>query len=205
MAIPEPWIPSLRKMADLKAEYLVHGHMRPIAGADDVRKALTDYHDGIKLAYEQTIAGIKKGFGPDELVQQVKLPPPLANSPYMQEFYGGVGWAVRGIFAAKVGWFDGNATNLFPLTEKERAARIVEQAGGAGKIQARANEAIASRDFQWAAELADYLLALDGENVAAKRIKAQALTELGERQENANARNYYLTTAQHLLSGLPSM
>lgn len=201
---PEPWIASLKKMADLKADHLVPGHMRPISGHGEVHKALTDYHDGIKWVYDQTIAGIKDGLGPDELLKRAKLPPPLANSPYLQEFYGGVDWAVRGIFAAKVGWFDGNASNLYPFTEKERAARIVDLAGGAGKVQARANEAIASRDFQWAAELADYILALDGGNVAAKRIKAQALAELGERQENANARNYYLTTAQHLLSSLPS-
>lgn len=199
---PEPWIGSLKKMADLKAEYLVPGHMRPIAGAHEVHKALMDYHDGIKWVYDQTIAGIKEGWGPDELVQRVKLPPPLASSPYLQEFYGGVGWAIRGIFAAKIGWFDGNATNLYPLTEKERATRIVELAGGAGKVQARATAAINSGDFQWAAELADYLLALDEQSATAKRIKAHALTELGERQQNANARNYYLTTAQHLLNGL---
>ena len=203
MRAPGPWIASLKKLADLKADYLVPGHMRPITGAQGVSQALADYHDGIKWVYDQTIAGIKEGLGPDELVQRVKLPPQLAGSPYLQEFYGSVAWTVRGIFAAQVGWFDGNATNLYPSTEKERAARIVELAGGAGKVLARANEAMASRHFQWAAELADYLLALDGQNLSAKRVKAQALTELGERQENANARNYYLTTAQHLLDSLP--
>ena len=39
--------------------------------------------------------------------------------------------------------------------------------------------------------------------VDAKRIKAQALTELGERQTSANARNYYLSVAQYLLRDLP--
>ncbi len=61
----------------------------------------------------------------------------------------------------------------------------------------------APRDFQWAAELADCLLAVDGANVEAKRLKAQALTELGERQTSANARNYYLSVAQYLLRDLP--
>jgi hypothetical protein len=35
------------------------------------------------------------------------------------------------------------------------------------------------------------------------RVKAQALTELGERQINATARNYYLSAAQYLLRDLP--
>ena len=68
---------------------------------------------------------------------------------------------------------------------------------------ARARDALATREFQWAAELADYVLATDSANVAAKRVKARALTELGERQINATARNYYLSSAQYLLRDLP--
>ncbi|WP_258597260.1 alkyl sulfatase dimerization domain-containing protein [Mesorhizobium sp. AR07] len=62
----------------------------------------------------------------------------------------------------------------------------------------RANEAVEAKEFQWAAELVDYVLALDPEHGAAKELKARALTELGERQINATARNYYLTSAQYL-------
>ncbi|SPA03025.1 Alkyl sulfatase beta-lactamase family hydrolase protein [Cupriavidus taiwanensis] len=204
MRSPEPWIASLRKMATLQAEYLVPGHMRPVVGADNVSKALTDYREGIRSVYDQTITGIKEGFAPDDLVQRVKLPPSLASSPYLQEFYGGVEWTVRGIFAEKVGWFDGNATRLFPLTEKERATRLLALAGGEARLQSQVQAALASGDFQWAAELADALLAVNGGNVDAKRLKAHALTELGERQINANARNYYLTTAEYLVNSLPS-
>jgi alkyl sulfatase BDS1-like metallo-beta-lactamase superfamily hydrolase len=110
---------------------------------------------------------------------------------------------VRGIYADRVGWFDGNATNLFPLPEKDRAAKLVTLIGGPGQVLARARDALAAGDFTWAAELADYVLANDGANAAAKRIKAQALTELGERQINAIARNYYLSSAMYLLRGLP--
>jgi alkyl sulfatase BDS1-like metallo-beta-lactamase superfamily hydrolase len=59
------------------------------------------------------------------------------------------------------------------------------------------------REFTWAAELADYVLANDGANADAKKIKAQALTELGDRQINAIARNYYLSSALYLWRGLP--
>jgi alkyl sulfatase BDS1-like metallo-beta-lactamase superfamily hydrolase len=53
------------------------------------------------------------------------------------------------------------------------------------------------------AELSDYVLAVDPASIPAKRIKAKALTELGERQINATARNYYLSSAQYLLGDLP--
>ena len=76
-------------------------------------------------------------------------------------------------------------------------------AGGVPQSLARAREALAEGEFRWAAELTDFVLAVDTANTDAKRLKAQALTELGERQTSANARNYSLSVAQYLLRDLP--
>jgi alkyl sulfatase BDS1-like metallo-beta-lactamase superfamily hydrolase len=200
---PEDWIGSLEKMIELGPEEVVPSHTRPVLGAAAARTALTAYRDGIRSILNQTIEGMKQGKRPDELVQHVKLPPQLVENPYLQEFYGSVEWTVRGIYADRVGWFDGNATNVFPLPEKDRAAKLVGLIGGPDQVLARGRDALAAREFTWAAELADYVLANDGANADAKRIKAQALTELGERQINAIARNYYLSSAMYLLRGLP--
>jgi alkyl sulfatase BDS1-like metallo-beta-lactamase superfamily hydrolase len=164
----------------------------PIIGPDYARNTLS-FKTAEKLCVPR----------PDELVQHVKLPPHLVDNPYLQEYYSSVAWSVRAIYADSVGWFDGNATKMFPLPEKDRAARIIGLSGGAVQVVSRARDALAAGDFQWAAELADYVLAVDSENVDAKKIKAQALTELGERQINATARNYYLSSAQYLLRDLP--
>jgi len=200
---PEDWIASLEKLISLGPEHVVPSHTRPVLGAAAARTALTAYRDGIKSILDQTIRGMKQGERPDELVQHVKLPSALAENPYLQEFYGGVEWTVRGIYADRIGWFDGNASNLFPLPEKERAAKLVRLLGGPEQVLTRGREALAAGEFTWAAELADYVLANDAANSSAKRIKAQALTELGERQINAIARNYYLSSALYLLRDLP--
>jgi alkyl sulfatase BDS1-like metallo-beta-lactamase superfamily hydrolase len=200
---PEDWIASLEKMIALEPEAVVPGHTRPLLSAAAARAALVAYRDGIKSILDQTIEGMQKGERPDELAAHVRLPPALAENPYLQEFYGGVEWTVRGIYADRAGWFDGNATNLFPLPQKDRAAKLVRLVGGSGQALARARQALDAREFEWAAELADYVLANDGANIAAKRIKARALTELGERQINAIARNYYLSSAMYLLRDLP--
>jgi len=203
LRIPEGWIASLETMIGLGPEYVVPSHTRPVAGAAAARAALTAYRDGIKSILDQTIQGMKQGERPDELVQHVKLPLDLAGNPYLQEFYGSVEWTVRGIYADRAGWFDGNATKLYPLPEKDRAAKLVALIGGGDAVLARGREALGAREFTWAAELADYVLANDGANAVAKRIKAQALIELGERQINAIARNYYLSSAMDLLKDLP--
>lgn len=199
---PEDYIASLGKMIALAPEEVVPSHTRPVIGAAASRAALTAYRDGIKSILDQTIEGMKRGEQPDELVARVKFPPDLAANPWLQEFYGSVEWTVRGIYADRIGWFDGNATNLFPLAGKDRAARLVKLIGGPDQVLSKGREALAAGDFTWAAELADYVLANDPANVPAKRLKAQALMELGQRQSNAIARNYYLSSAMYLLRGL---
>src|SRR5262245_14269619 len=186
LRVPEDWIGSLEKMIELRPDHVVPSHTRPVLGGAAARAALTAYRDGIKSILDQTLQGMRQGERPDELAQHVKLPPGLMENPYLQEYYGAVEWTVRGIYADRVGWFDGNATNLFPLPEKDRAEKLMRAIGGAGQVLARGREALAAHEFKWAAELADYVLATDSASADAKRIKAQALTELAERQVNAS-------------------
>ena len=196
------WADSLARMIAENAEHLVPSHTRPISGADAVRATLTAYRDGIKSVLDQTIALMRKGLRPDELIEQVRLPPELASNPYLQEFYGSVPWSVRAIYTYYLGWFDGNATNLFPLSNRERGLRLVTMLGGEAAVLMRAREALATSEFQWAAELTDFILASQPEHVEARRLKAAAFTELGERQMNAGARNYFLSSAQYLTRDL---
>ncbi len=189
------WVRSLDKMRRLMPEHLVLGHSRPLTGKDLIYENLTNYRDAIQFVHDQTIRGINEGLTPDRLVERVKLPPHLANLPYLQEYYGTVEWSVRAIFEGYLGWFGGNATDLFPLPPKERAEKISRLAGGKDVILKKAREAMENGDYQWVLELSDILLALDPNDAEAKEIKAGGLTALGERQVAATARNYYLTQA----------
>jgi len=193
------YVSSLEKLLAQNADYLVPSHSRPIIGAANVKAALTAYHDGIKSVLDQTIAGMRQGLRPDELVEKVKLPPDLAGNRYLQEFYGNVEWSVRAIYTYYLGWFDGNATDLFPLSLKARSERILALAGGEAKVLSEAQAALAKKDFQWAAELSDYILANQPNHREARHVKATAFTELGERQMTATARNFYLSSAQYLM------
>ena len=200
---PDAWIASLNRVIALQPEHVVPSHTRPVLGAAATASSLTAYRDGVTSIYDQAVDGIAKGERPDELVAHVALPATLAANPFLQEFYGGVEWTVRGIYADTVGWFDGNPTRLFPLREKERATRLVTLIGGVDRVLEQGRRALSAGDFTWAAELADYVLVNVPAHAEARRLKARALTELGERQGNAIARNYYLTSAQFLLKDLP--
>ena len=189
------WAQSLDKMRAIKPSYLVPSHTRAIPGQEEVYQTLTAYRDAIQFVHDQTIQGINQGLTPDELVELVKLPPSLAEHPYLQEYYGKVEWSVRGIFSGYLGWFDGDAATLEPASPDERAIAMASLAGGADGLVKAARDALAEHKHAWAAELASHSIRLDPDSAAAKQIKADALRALGRRQLNANARSYYLTQA----------
>ncbi|MFG0254515.1 MAG: alkyl sulfatase dimerization domain-containing protein [Rhodopirellula sp. JB053] len=192
------WAESLGNMVERKPNALVGGHTRPITDPSQVHQVLTDYRDAVQFIHDKTVEGINKGLTPDELVEYVQLPEHLANKEYLQPFYGHPQWGVRSVFNGYLGWFDGNASNLFPLPPRAEAQRMVNLAGGKDKLVKAAEDAVGSGDNQWAAQLADQLLALNKDDSAAKQIKAQALTNLAHDMVNATARNYYLTVAGEL-------
>ena len=192
------WAESLDRMADNDAVALVGGHTNPILGAEEVEQVLTDYRDAVQFIHDKTVEGINKRLTPDELVEYVQLPKRLAKKEYLQPFYGHPDWGVRTVFNGYLGWFDGNATNLFPLPPKAEAERMAKLAGGRDNLLQAAREALAEDDNQWAAQLADHLLAINRDDSDAKQIKADALTKLAQGMVNATARNYYLTVAREL-------
>ena len=189
------WVKSLDTMRELKAAYLVPHHTRPLTGADTVHETLTNYRDAIQFVHDQTIRLMNQGLAPLEIAQQVTLPPHLVRQPYLKEYYGTVSWSVRAIFDGYLGWFGGNATDLFPLSPDEKARRFISLAGSEQNLLAHTRQAVAEKDYQWALELSDQLLRISPESEEVRQLKAVALRSLGNRQIASTARNYYLTQA----------
>ena len=128
----------------------------------------------------------------------MQLPEKYQELDYLKPYYGNPEWAVRSIFNGYLGWFDGNATSLFSLSDKDEAQRIADLAGGVATLRTQAIVAQERGDNQWAAQLCDYLLALDPEDNIALLTKADALEALANELLTATGRNYYLTSANEL-------
>lgn len=190
------WANSLDKMRYLRPEFLIPSHTRPVKGADEIEKILTDYADAVRYVHDQTIRLMNQGFNPNEIAEQVQLPNHLAQSPYLKEFYGRVDWSVKNIFNGYLGWFDGDAATLLPLTENDKAEKMIALAGGENEMLQKAQTAMEEKEFQWALELSNYLLRMNPNNENAKNIRYESLLQLGQQQSNPNARNYFLTQAR---------
>ncbi|MDR1322152.1 MAG: alkyl/aryl-sulfatase [Gracilibacteraceae bacterium] len=195
------WIDSLDLILRLEPEHLVPGHTHALAGKEEIQRVVTDYRDGVRHIFTETLEGMNRGLTPDQLVETVALPDHLRECPQLQEFYGKVSWMVRGIFSGYLGWFDGNPTHLETLPCRERALRTLDLSGGAAAVLAAAKTAAqksSQNDAQWAAELCDILMEADQLVEEAKSTKAAALRLLARATINSCARHYYFCAAKDL-------
>lgn len=192
------WGESIQKMSTLPVEYLVPGHTRPLFGKSTVHSNLKNYSTAILSVYQQTIEAMNKGYTLQQTVDSVKLPDSLVAQPNLQEFYGSVQWGVRSVFLHYVGWFDGNPTNLYPLSSAQEVKHIIELAGGEKQLFKQLSKAQKEGNYQWGLQLADYLLQSDYERIKVTDAKIKLLRSLAAQQINAPARNYYLSYSYEL-------
>src|SRR5512136_2991560 len=89
---PMTWRDGLKVLRALQPECLLSTHARAIVGKDKVTEALTNYMDLITLTYDQTLRGILRGLGPDDLRYFIYKPEHLAEPYYNAETYGETPW-----------------------------------------------------------------------------------------------------------------
>jgi alkyl sulfatase BDS1-like metallo-beta-lactamase superfamily hydrolase len=85
-----------------------------------------------------------------------------------------------------------------PLPLKEKAAKIIELAGGFDALKQKTVAAFTNKNYQWSLELTDYLLKIAPKNTEVIEVRYNSLLKLGEENSNPNARHYYLTSALEL-------
>jgi glyoxylase-like metal-dependent hydrolase (beta-lactamase superfamily II) len=137
---PLEWAAALRRMVELRAEYLLPGHGLPVSGADRVATALSDTAELLESLVRQTLAIMNGGGRLDEAIHSVAVPRHLADRPYLQPVYDEPEFIVRTIWRLYGGWWDGNPATLKPASERALAAEIAALAGGALALAARAVE-----------------------------------------------------------------
>ncbi|TJY62891.1 MBL fold metallo-hydrolase [Sinimarinibacterium sp. CAU 1509] len=195
---PRAWADSIDKMRALHPEIIVPSHTRPLVGEQEIEEELTRYRDGIRYVYDQTLRMINHGKTPDEIAASLKLPAYLADSPWLQTFYGDPAWSARAIYDGMLGWYNGNPSTLRPLAPDDEAARMVALAGGVDAMAQKVVDAEQAGEHQWALQLSDYVLRIAPDNASVRDARIAALRALGSAEANPNARHWYLMTAGEL-------
>lgn len=192
---PLVWRDGLKVIRDLQPEILLNTHARAVVGQEKVMGTLTGYMDLITFTYDQTLRGIMRGMGPDELRHFVKAPSHLKEIPENFQIYGESVHFPEAIYQYVIGWFDWDTTKLFKIAPKEAAVRTVELMGGKEKVVQATRAAFDKNEFAWAAELIQNVYLLDMNDQEVRRLKADTLRQLAYRTTGSIARGFLLSEA----------
>jgi alkyl sulfatase BDS1-like metallo-beta-lactamase superfamily hydrolase len=109
--------------------------------------------------------------------------------------YGSIEASSKSVADRYVGWFDGEAEDLLPVTKEEMASNMVRDFGRE-TILARARDAYAAGDYRWAATLASYVWRAENQTRNdALYWRTQALKRLAENFMGIQLRQYLYSTA----------
>ena len=174
------YLKSLAKVRDLGAEILITGHGAPIIGKDRIREDLDRIEAAVTYVRDYTLDGMKAGKTVHTLMHEFKFPGNVA----IGDFHGKASWAVRSIWQEYSGWFhyEDGTTALYGVPRSAVDTDIIELAGGAGALAARARTHIdAGRPLEALHLTAIALGAEPGnrEALLVKKAASQALLEAG--------------------------
>tara|TARA_R100000900_G_scaffold134784_1_gene112106 strand:+ start:13146 stop:14963 length:1818 start_codon:yes stop_codon:yes gene_type:complete len=189
---PREFIASFNHALALQPDYLVAGHGRVLLGAEDVRDVLSANGDVTEFMVDQVDRLYARGYTPDRIIDELRLPLALANHPDLQPHYHRVEWIIRTMFV-KRGGFMGEMMDIVTLTRSQEAARMVKLIGGEAAAVAAARAALAEDDPRWAARLASNVLEVNKNNEEALALRLQAYQRIAAVTDSANERNYLLT------------
>ena len=188
-------------MLDWQAEHLVLGHGPAFHGADTVQKSLTIHRDAEQTLIDQTIAAVNMGKTRDEAAELIQLPPHLANEPILNDTYHRASVTIKGLYTRYSGWYGDEALEMIQHSPREEAKRMILLAGGADQLLEKAQTALKDGDYPWAAQLATYLILVNQQDDAAKRVKIEAFKSIAMHTHTISERNYLLSGVLSLERG----
>jgi len=205
---PREWARYLTEAVDLfsdRAEVTFASHHWPTWGKERGRAYLEGQRDLYAYLHDQTLRRLNQGLTGPEIAEEFVLPDALEQTWHLRGYYGSVSHNIKAIYQRYLGWFDGNPAHLWPHPPVEAAHRYVAAMGGAEAAIGHARAALADGDPRWAAEVLNHVVFDDPGNATARELLAETYDGLGQGAENATWRNFFLTGAVELRSGVQSL
>lgn len=187
------------------AEVSFGSHHWPTWGRDEILDLWAGQRDLYRYIHDQTLRLSNSGATIQEIPSLLQLPDGISNKFANRGYYGDLGFNARSQYQMYYGFFDGNPANLNPLPPEPAAAKYVEYMGGARKIMRRAKKDFANGEYKSVIMVLNHLVFAEPENTAAKRLLADAYTQMAYMAESGPHRNFYLSAALELTSGIPQV
>lgn len=185
------------------AEVMFASHSWPRWGNDRIQEVLRAQRDAYANLNNQALHYANRGVTINEIQNVYEVPKSLQSLWPARSYHGDVKNNSRAVINRFLGFFDGNPTNLIPLSPKDSAPLYVEMMGGAEKILSKGKELIAQGKYLHATEILNRLVFAEPNNKKARQMLAEAFEQLGYIAESSSVRNTFLQGAYELRNGLP--
>ena len=185
-----------------KTEVSFGCHHWPMWGKENILELWTKQRDLYKFIHDETLYWANQGYNMNEVAERVKLPESLSSFFANRGYYGTLSHNVKAQYQLYFGWFDGNPANLHPLPPSSLASNYVEYMGGADAVIEKVKVDIDNGEYRWAATVLNHVVFDNPKNQDARNLLASVYKQLGYAAESGPWRNFYLTGAQELQSGI---
>jgi alkyl sulfatase BDS1-like metallo-beta-lactamase superfamily hydrolase len=170
----------------LEPEVICYGHHGPVMGEQLIQDELTALHTAIHHVHDETVKGMNAGKDVHTLMREIQLPAECE----VGRGYGKVSWGVRAIWENYAGWFHHNSTTeLYAVPQSAVHSDLVELAGGAAALVARAEEKHAEGRQEAALHLLDIV-----RNAGADTRESRKLGIAVHRALLADSENFWLSS-----------
>ena len=186
-----------------KANVYFGSHHWPIWGQENIADFLEKQRDTYKYIHDQSVRMLNAGLTPNEIAEQITMPPALASTFATRGYYGTAKHNAKAVYQAYLGWYDANPANLNPLPKAQSANKYIDLMGGSDAVYQHAANAFAKGEYRWVAELLDRLVFTNKSDDKVKALLAKTYDQLGYQAESAPWRDVYLTAAYELRHGEP--
>lgn len=177
-------------------------HHWPTWGNDRVIEFLESQRDAYKYLHDQTLRLANRGRTMLEIAEEMEFPGELGRAWCNRGYYGSLSHNAKAVYNFYLGWFDGNPSTLHQLPPEPASVRYVEYMGGADAVMERARVDFEAGEYRWVAQVLNHVVFADPTNTEARELLAETLTQLAYQTENGVWRNFYLTGAQELRTGV---
>ncbi|MEO0549761.1 MAG: alkyl sulfatase dimerization domain-containing protein [Pseudomonadota bacterium] len=184
-----------------EAEVLFASHHWPVWERDQVEEHLRLHRDLYRSLHDQTLRLANGGATIDEISSLLR---PLSfeeDELSVRSFYGTTEHNVKGVYQFYFGWWDGVPANYYRHPPEARATRFIDSIGGADKAIEIGKAAFNEGDYRWAAEVFNAAVFAGNEGDAHQWLAA-TYEQLGFQAESGAWRNYFLSAASELRSGV---
>ena len=184
------WKRTLEFVQSLQPRAVLRTASPPICRRELIDEILDTQIAFLGFLHQAVVREINLGNSAEEAARRIELPRELRGSPHLEERYGSLEFAVRGLHHRYSGWFDRNGSSLKPVRGEVRATSFVDQMGGEQAVFARAMELSRKGRLELALEYLDLLLDV-GAGARVHLEKGRILDALGDRYRQPILRKMY--------------